>query len=643
MTIHDGDFDSLPLCRSDQDRYWFAEGTHQRCYQWMGARRVITDGRAGVRFVLWAPNASRVTVVGDFNGWDGDQYPMSSHQQTGLWELFVPGLTAGALYQFQIYDRHGQPLPAKADPYALAIPRPGDSASMVADSADHTWQDQQWMRTRGQKQGRQRAVSIYEVHLGSWRRRPDDQGYLSYREFAESLIPYVKNLGFTHIQLMPVAEHPFDGSWGYQPIGLFAPTSRFGRAVDFKYLIDACHQAGLGVILDWVPGHFPTDAYGLGQFDGTALYEHEDPRRGFHPDWHTLIYNYDRREVVSYLLSNAHYWLAEYHIDGLRVDAVASMLYLDYSRNDGEWLPNERGGRENLGAVRLLQQVNRSIRDSFPDVMTFAEESTDWCGVTHEVDDGGLGFGFKWNMGWMNDTLRYLSRQPVHRQYHHNELTFGLTYAYSEHFVLPLSHDEVVHGKGSLINKMPGDQWQQFAQLRALFGFMWTHPGKKLLFQGGEFAQWREWNHDRSLDWFLLEQRQHRGVQQLVRDLNHLYRQYPALYVTDGEQEGFRWLVVDDNRNSVFAYWRQGEDISLLVICNFTPQVHEHYRLGVPCAGEYRECINTDSEYYNGSNVGNVGAVLAEPQSAHGYAASIAVRLPPLATLVFEYQHRGER
>ncbi len=502
------------------------------------------------------------------------------------------------------------------------------------------------MSERGSSDHYQGPVSIYEVHLGSWRRNSEKidgaqaLGYLTYGELAEQLIPYVVDMGFSHIQLMPVSEFPFDGSWGYQPIGLYAPTSRFGSPDDFRYFVDCCHEQGIGLLLDWVPGHFPTDEHGTGRFDGSCLYEHEDVRKGFHPDWNTLIYNYGRPEVVSYLLSNAMYWLDQFHVDGLRVDAVASMLYLDYSREEGEWLPNIHGGRENLEAIELLKQVNSRIYFNNPGSMMVAEESTAWPGVSRSVDEGGLGFGFKWNMGWMNDTLQYMQRDPIHRQYHHSEMTFGLVYGFSENFVLPLSHDEVVHGKGSLLNKMPGDDWQKFANLRAYYGFMWTHPGKKLLFMGGEFAQRQEWNHDLSLDWHLLEDDRHVGVQKLIRDLNRIYRELPALHQLDCDEQGFEWIEMENRDQSILAYLRKGQadTAPVLVVVNLTPAVYPDYRLGVPRSGRYRECLNTDSEHYGGSNMGNVGSLQAHAEPFGGQPCQLTLCIPPLATVIFEWQ-----
>ena len=628
---------------SEDDLYLFCEGTQERVYQWMGARPRIIDGVAGYLFVLWAPNCRRVSVVGEFNYWDGRSHVMRKHPAAGIWEIFIPGVTAGQSYKYEMIGSKGELLPLKTDPYAFEMQHPPETASKTIGANTYQWQDQRWMTERAKSANHYRGpMTVYEVHLGSWRRSAErDNQYLTYRELAEQLIPYVIDMGFTHIQLMPVSEYPFDGSWGYQPVGLYAPTSRFGSPDDFKYFIDCCHQQGLGILLDWVPGHFPTDEYGTGKFDGSCLYEHEDLRKGFHPDWNTLIYNYGRAEVVSYLLSNAIFWLDEYHIDGLRVDAVASMLYLDYGREEGQWIPNIDGGRENLEAIDFLRQVNSRAYFNFPGAMIIAEESTAWPGVSRPIDQGGLGFGFKWNMGWMNDTLRYMERDPIHRQYHHSEMTFGLHYGFSENFVLPLSHDEVVHGKGSLIEKMPGDDWQKFANLRAYLGFMWTHPGKKLLFMGGEIAQRKEWNHDISLDWHLLEHASHQGIQRLVKDLNNTYRDMPALHQLDCEASGFEWIDSENNDQSVLVYLRRGAQADaplVLVVVNLTPTPYSNYAVGVPVAGTYRECLNTDSDIYGGSNMGNSGAVQTTAEAWRGYACKLQLTIPPLAALVFEHQ-----
>jgi 1,4-alpha-glucan branching enzyme len=633
---------------NNDDLYLFCEGTHEKTYQWMGAHKHEVDNVQGTHFVLWAPDASRVSVVGDFNFWDGRRHVMRKHPAAGVWEIFLPNVAENASYKYEIADKNAQIQPLKADPYAFSMQLAPATASKVIHNNVYQWQDDQWMKERASSPNHYHGpVSIYEVHLGSWKRsakNSSDAGhsasYLTYRELAEQLVPYVVEMGFTHLQLMPVSEFPFDGSWGYQPIGLFAPTARFGSAEDFKFFVDCCHSAGIGLLLDWVPGHFPTDEHGTGKFDGSCLYEHEDLRKGFHPDWKTLIYNYGRSEVQSYLISNAIYWLDQFHIDGLRVDAVASMLYLDYSREAGEWLPNIHGGRENLEAIELLQQVNSRAYLKHPGVMMIAEESTAWPGVSKPVDGGGLGFGFKWNMGWMNDTLKYMERDPIYRQHHHNEMTFGLVYSFSENFVLPLSHDEVVHGKGSLLNKMPGDDWQKFANLRAYYGFMWTHPGKKLLFMGGEFAQRDEWNHDQSLDWHLLEHDSHKGVQSLIKDLNYTYRNIPALYELDCDSNGFEWLDSQNSQQSILVYLRKGKvgTAPALVIVNLTPTSYDNYCVCVPLSGYYRECLNTDSSKYGGSNVGNDGGVYSKKATYAGQANQLLISIPPLSTMIFEWQ-----
>jgi 1,4-alpha-glucan branching enzyme len=603
----------------------------------LGAHRVTIDGVEGFSFALWAPNARRVSVVGDFNHWDGRRHPMRLRHDAGIWEIFLPDLQPGQRYKYEIRGAGGG-LFLKADPLAFAAERPPATASVLHGLPEIRWHDEAFRSTR-QKDPRKAPMSVYECHLGSWARVPDEGNrYLTYRELAERLIPYVKDLGFTHIELLPITEFPFDGSWGYQPVGLFAPTSRFGTPEDFVHFMEAAHAAGIGIILDWVPGHFPIDPHGLGYFDGTHLYEHADPRQGFHQDWGTYIYNYGRQEVTAFLVANARFWLERYHFDGLRVDAVASMLYLDYSRKQGEWVPNRYGGNENLEAIDFIRRSNEAAYAHSPGVVTIAEESTAWPGVSHPTYTGGLGFGFKWNMGWMHDTLRFISKEPVHRRYHHNDLTFGLLYAFTENFVLPLSHDEVVHGKGSILGKMPGDRWQRFANLRAYYGFMWGHPGKKLLFMGGEIAQEREWNHNESLDWHLLDDPYHRGIHSLIRDLNRLHRELPALHERDTEAGGFQWLVADDAENSVIAWARKGEDESrvVIVVCNFTPVPREGYRIGVPIGGFYREVLNTDAEMYGGGNVGNGGGVQSEPSESHGHPCSLSLTLPPLGTLILE-------
>jgi 1,4-alpha-glucan branching enzyme len=628
----------FPPYLGELDTYLLAEGSHERVYEKLGSQLVTMAGVDGVAFAVWAPNARRVSVVGDFNAWDGRRNPMRKRVEAGVWELFVPGVDHGALYKYEIIGPHGDRLPLKSDPLAFSLEAPPSTASRVTGKARIDWRDGDWMSRRKALHRPTRPISIYEVHAGSWR-RAEDNSFFSYDRLADELLPYVKDLGFTHIELLPISEHPFSGSWGYQPVGLFAPTARFGPPEAFARFVDRCHQTDIGVLVDWVPAHFPTDPHGLARFDGTALYEHEDPRLGFHRDWNTLIYNFGRREVANFLAANALFWLERYHVDGLRVDAVASMLYLDYSRPAGEWVPNVYGGRENLEAVSFLKDLNTLAYGTHPGIVTVAEESTAWPQVSRPADQGGLGFGYKWNMGWMHDTLAYMSREPVHRAYHHNELTFGLVYAFSENFILPLSHDEVVHGKGSLLGKMPGDRWQKFANLRAYLAFMWTHPGKKLLFMGGEFAQEREWSHDHALDWHLLADGNHRGVQNLVRDLNRLYRSTPALHALDCEPAGFEWVEGGDAAQSVLVYLRRGntDGRPVLVVCNFTPIVRHNYRVGVPEGGRWAERLNSDGHTYGGSNVGNAGGIDARPRLHHGRPFSLEITLPPLATLVFEH------
>ena len=617
------------------DVYLLAEGRHRRSYEVMGGRPCEHEGASGARFAVWAPGATRVSVVGDFNGWDGRRLPMRLRRECGVWEIFVPGLKAGATYKYEIVGADGAVLPLKADPYGFAAELRPKTASILCAPPDLP-PSEDWTRARAAATAKDAPVSVYEVHLGSWM-RGDANGYLSYDDLAEKLIPYAVDMGFTHLELMPVSEHPFDGSWGYQPVGLFAPTARHGTPGDFARFVERAHAAGLGVILDWVPGHFPSDPHGLGRFDGTALYEHEDPRQGFHQDWNTLIYNYGRREVQNFLTSNALFWMDRYRIDGLRVDAVASMLYLDYSRKPGEWVPNRHGGRENLEAIETLQSTNHEAHEQFGGVVTIAEESTAWPGVSAPTNEGGLGFDYKWNMGWMHDTLSFMQTDPLYRSHHYDQMTFGLVYAFSERFVLPLSHDEVVHGKGSLLGKMPGDDWQRFANLRAYLGFMWGHPGKKLLFMGGEFGQDREWNHDQSLDWHLLGDARHAGLQSLVRDLNRLYRDEAALHQRDTTPDGFAWVIGDDRKNAVFAFLRHGEPGTdpVLVVSNMTPQVHHDYRIGVPQAGRWRRLLSTDDEAYGGSGVGGALADTA-PHGAHGHDHTISISLPPLATVFYK-------
>lgn len=624
------------------DDYLLVEGAHRRLWERLGAHVLAHQGVQGVHFAVWAPHALRVSVVGDFNGWDGRRAHMRKRVDSGLWEIFIPAAHEGQRYKYEVIGPAGDLLPLKADPFGFAGELRPSTASVVASLDRLAWTDEAYLRERAGRSDRQAPISTYEVHLGSWRRR-DDGGFLSYDELADTLIPYAAEMGFTHLEFLPVSEHPLDDSWGYQPIGLFAPSSRFGDPAGFARLVDRAHAAGLGVILDWPAAHFPTDAHGLYRFDGTALYEHADPRRGFHPDWNSAIYDFGRREVANVLLANALYWLEVFHIDGLRVDAVASMLYLDYSRAAGEWIPNVRGGRENLEAEGFLKSLNVLTHGTHPGVMMIAEESTTWPGVSHPVEQGGLGFGFKWNMGWMNDTLDYVSRDPVHRRHHHGELTFGLLYAFSENFVLPLSHDEVVHGKGSILSRMPGDDWQQFAGARAYYGFMWGYPGKKLLFMGQEFGQRAEWNFRQSLDWHLLQHASHEGLRRAVADLNRLYRIEPALHRKDCEPEGFQWIVVDDTEQSVFAWVRRGEphDAPVVVVCNFTPLPRAGYRIGLPHAGVWREVFNSDAEVYGGSGLGNLGQVVAEDRPSHGLPASAEIIVPPLSAIYLRPAPQG--
>ena len=617
------------------DEYLLGEGTHRQLWNTLGAHVMEHDGVAGTHFAVWAPNAQRVSVVGDFNHWDGRRHPMRLRGATGVWEIFLPGVTEGTPYKYEIRTPWGEILTQKADPVGFGAEHPPRTASVVRDLSRADWSDDTWMTTRAKVQNVDAPISVYEVHLGSWRRAPGNR-MLSYTELAEQLIDYVEWMGFTHIELMPVSEFPFDGSWGYQPVGLFAPTIRHGTPDEFRALIDAAHQRGIGVLLDWVPGHFPSDPHGLGQFDGTPLYEHGDPREGFHHDWNTLIYNYGRREVMNYLTSNALYWLEEYHLDGLRVDAVASMLYRDYSRPEGQWVPNHLGGRENFEAIAMLRDMNSAAYGTHPGIMTVAEESTSYPGVSRPVDHGGLGFGFKWNMGWMNDTLSYIQKDPIFRKYDHHKMTFGLHYAWSENFILPISHDEVVHGKGSMITKMPGEGDQKFANLRAYYAFMWAHPGKKLLFMGCEFAQGREWTHEQSLDWHQADQPPHRGVQLLVRDLNTLYRDTPALHRHDTRPDGFRWLEAKDADASVLAWVRLGApgEPMVVFVVNFTP-VDRDYRVGFPAAGRWEEVLNTDSAIYGGQDRGNFGGIETEAEPWHGQGQSARVRLAPLSAVMF--------
>lgn len=629
---------SFGLLLGDWDMYLFAEGRHFELAKVFGAQAMTVDGIPGVRFALWAPNARRVSVVGDFNGWDGRRHPMRRRAEAGVWELFIPRLQPGATYKYELVGADGMLLPLKADPLATATEHPPATASRVMDPAPFAWTDANWMARRGALQAPDAPISIYEVHAGSWWRDAEGQSP-DWDRLADRLIPYVQGMGFTHIEFLPVMEHPFGGSWGYQPLSMFAPSARFGPPSGFAHFVDRAHAAGIGVILDWVPAHFPTDAHGLYRFDGTALYEHSDPREGFHRDWNTAIYNFGRNEVRGFLLASALHWLEHYHVDGLRVDAVASMLYRDYSRPQGEWIPNRHGGRENLEAVAFVQELNAVVAERCPGAVMIAEESTAWPGVTRPTHENGLGFNYKWNMGWMHDTLHYMEQDPVYRSYNHGAFTFGMVYAFTERFILPLSHDEVVHGKGSLIRKMPGDEWQRFANLRAYFGYMWAHPGKKLLFMGGEIAQELEWNHDASLSWDLLDSPRHSGVQRLVRDLNRIYAAEPALHGTDYDPHAFAWAVVDDHANSVFAMLRTSRDgrSTILAVSNMTPVPRMGYRIGVPQAGLWHEILNTDAGVYGGSNIGNGGAVPTEDIPSHGHAASVSLLLPPLSTVMFRW------
>ena len=635
----------FPPVLGELDVWLLGEGSHLRPCEVLGAAQRVMRGVPGTSFAVWAPNASQVSVVGDFNHWDARRHPMRLRRECGVWEIFLPGVGVGAHYKFQIRARNGQPLPQKADPYALHAELRPATASVVARLPS----------VAPKSDARQRAnaldapISIYEVHLGSWRREPEASStgpgrFLTWDELGDTLVPYAAGMCFTHLELLPVTEHPFDGSWGYQPIGMYAPTSRFGDASGFKRFVDRCHAQGLGLLLDWVPAHFPTDAHGLGNFDGTHLYEYADPREGFHQDWRTLIYNVGRTEVCNFLVANALFWLERFNVDGLRVDAVASMLYRDYSREAGAWIANVHGGRENLEAIAFLRRMNEVVGVERPQAVTLAEESTAFPAVSRPTYAGGLGFHYKWNMGWMHDTLAYMTRDPVHRRHHHGEMTFSLVYAFNENFVLPLSHDEVVHGKGSMLDKMPGDRWQKFANLRAYYGYMFGHPGKKLLFMGCEFAQEREWNHDQSLDWHLLDDPSpanlHAGVRKLYADLNALYRATPALHERDFDAQGFEWIDHQDAERSVLSFARHGADAGslIVVVCNFTPTVHAGFRLGVPRAGVYRECLNTDSAHYGGSNVGTpLGAATAQLVASHGRESSIVIDLPPLATVMFEW------
>ncbi len=628
-----------PSLLTEGDIYLFKEGNHFKLYEKLGAHLLNVNGQDGVQFAVWAPNASRVSVIGDFNGWKAGRHPLEARWDgSGIWEGFIPGVEKGALYKYAIASKADGTKSEKADPLGFYSEAPPRSASVVWD-LDYRWCDADWMARRKKANALDAPLSVYEVHLGSWRRVPDEGNRsLTYREMAPLLAEYVRDMGFTHVEFLPIMEHPFYGSWGYQTIGYFAPTSRYGTPQDFMYLVDMLHHYGIGVILDWVPSHFATDGHGLGRFDGTSLYEHQDPRKGFHPDWKSAIFNYGRNEVREFLISSAMFWLERYHADGLRIDAVASMLYLDYSRKAGEWIPNRYGGRENLEALSFIRRLNEVAYGAFPDIQTTAEESTAWPMVTRPVPLGGLGFGLKWKMGWMHDMLAYFSQDPLFRKYSQNDLTFSMWYAYTENFILPLSHDEAVHGKGSLVGKMPGAEMEKYANLKALYGYMFTHPGKKLLFMGGEFAQWKEWTHEESLEWHALEHETHRNVQRWVKDLNDLYRREPALYELDFEPAGFEWIDFNDVDHSIVSYLRKGrkdEDV-LLVVCNFTPEAHGDYRVGVPAGGRWREVLNSDAKEYGGRGLGNLGSAEAVAEPLHGRTHSLRLTLPPLGVLVFK-------
>ncbi|WP_045211997.1 1,4-alpha-glucan branching protein GlgB [Desulfonatronovibrio magnus] len=623
---------------TEHDIYLFKQGRHFRLYQHLGAQVLMHGGVRGTYFAVWAPNAQAVSVIGDFNYWSPGSHKLNPRSDgSGIWEGFVAQAMPGQTYKYHIESRFHGYRADKGDPFAFFWETSPNTASRIW-KMDYDWSDSQWMNTRGQKSGLEKPMSIYEMHLGSWKRDPSDASrFLTYGEIARDLPGYLKEMGYTHVEFMPVFEHPFYGSWGYQCLGFFSPTSRFGTPQDFMALIDALHQHDIGVILDWVPSHFPTDEYGLGYFDGTHLYEHQDPRKGFHPDWKSFIFNYDRHEVVNFLISSAMFWLDKYHIDGLRLDAVASMLYLDYSRQNGEWIPNEFGGNENIGAIDFLKLLNTTIYQNYPDVQTFAEESTSWPMVSRPTYVGGLGFGYKWNMGWMNDTLNYMEKDPVYRKYHHNKMTFSIWYAYSENFVLPLSHDEVVHGKGSLINKMPGDDWNKFSGLRLLLGYMYAHPGKKMTFMGSEFAQWTEWNHDKSLDWHLLEYENHQQMLKWMKTLNHFYQQHPQLYELDFSNKGFSWIDCHDADNSTLSFLRMGrDDKPLLVAANFTPVPRLKHRLGVPFLGSWKEILNSDNPDFGGSGVTNSDIIESHPHNSHGYSCSLELSLPPMAIIFLE-------
>ena len=636
---------------TDFDLHLIGQGSHYQMHEKLGAHPFTLAGAEGISFCLWAPNAKQISVVGDFNSWDREANPLAPRANSGLWEGFVPGLRQGALYKYFIRSQHNDYEVDKADPYAYASEIRPQTASKVWDISNYEWNDHDWMDRRASTTLHKSPMSIYEVHLGSWMRNPDEGNrWLTYRELAPKLAEYINEMGFTHVELLPVAEHPFDGSWGYQPVGFYSPTSRFGTPDDFMHLVDTLHQHGIGVILDWVPAHFPSDEHGLGYFDGTHLYEHADPRQGHHPDWNTLVFNYGRAEVQSFLIGNALFWFDKYHVDALRVDAVASMLYLNYSRKDNEWIPNREGGNENLEAIAFLRTLNEQVHAAYPGATVIAEESTAWPGVSRPTSLGGLGFGFKWNMGWMHDMLSYMAEDPVHRSFHQSRITFGMLYAFSENFILPFSHDEVVHGKGSMLRKMPGDDWQKFANLRLLYGFMFTHPGKKLLFMGCEFGQWNEWNHDSSLDWHLLGETPHAGLKRWVRDLNTFYRGEPALYESDFDPSGFEWIDCSDSSKSVVSFLRLSSPAhlssparpSFAVVCNFTPVPRHNYRIGVPSGGYWHEVLNSDAPLYYGSGQGNQGGVESTPLPMHGRPFSLNLTLPPLAIVVFRHQPEQE-
>jgi 1,4-alpha-glucan branching enzyme len=624
---------------SEFDLHLLAEGTHYRTYRKLGAHLAGLDGVAGVHFAVWAPNAEWVSVVGDFNDWNSDRHPMTNRPEAGIWECFVPGIGPDTLYKYRVASRFNGYVSDRADPCGFAAEIRPQTASRVCDLSRYAWGDRDWMETRGGRNTHEAPISIYEAHLGSWMRVPEEGNrWLTYGEIAPKLADHVQAMGFTHVELLPVTEHPFDGSWGYQTVGYFAPTSRFGSPLDFMSFVDCLHQRGIGVILDWVPAHFPNDGHGLAYFDGTHLYEHADPRQGHQPDWDTLVFNYGRAEVRNFLVSNALFWFDLYHVDGLRVDAVASMLYLDYARRDGEWIPNRYGGKENIEAIEFLRLLNERVYAEYPAAMMIAEESTAWGMVSRPTYLGGLGFGYKWNMGWMHDMLDYMSQDPIHRSYHHDRITFSMLYAFSENFILPFSHDEVVHGKGAMIRKMPGDNWQKFANLRLLYGYMFTHPGKKLLFMGCEFGQWSEWWHEVSLDWHLLQYAPHAGLMRWVRDLNTAYRGQPALFQADFDPGGFEWVDCNDHQRSVISFLRRGTnpDNLVLVVCNFTPVPRSNYRVGVPSGGFWEEKLNSDAPLYGGSGQGNMGGVEASPLPMHGRSWSLNLLLPPLGMIMLK-------